>query len=471
MKLISDIQRAHSRRWFLKDCGLGLGAIALTSLEAQENARSGNPNLMAPKQPHFPGKAKNVIFLYMGGAPSHLDLFDHKPELTRFNGTKPPAELLKNYQSAFINPDNNLLGPKFKFRQYGQAGTKMAEILPNIGSIADEIAVVRSMHTEAFNHAPAQILLSTGSQQFGRPSLGSWVTYGLGSETDNLPAFVVMSSGSKGPSGGNANFNSGFLPSVYDGVQFRSVGDPVLYLTNPKGISKRNRKAVIDAITELNHQHFESVGDPEIQTRIAAYEMSVRMQEIAPEVTDISREPDHIRELYGAEPGKRSFANNALLARRLVERDVRFVELFHESWDQHGGLIRGLKKNCKDVDQACAALIKDLKQRGMLEDTLIVFGGEFGRTPMTQGGSDGRDHHPNAFTMWLAGGGIKGGVNYGKTDSFGFNAVEDKVHIHDLNATILHQLGFDHEKLTTRFQGRDFRLTDVHGQVIRPILA
>ncbi len=471
MKLISDLQRAHSRRWFLKDCGLGLGAIALTSLEAQENARSGNPNPMAPKQPHFPGKAKNVIFLYMGGAPSHLDLFDNKPELTRFNGTKPPAELLKNHQSAFINPDNNLLGPKFKFKQYGQAGTEMAEILPNIGSVADEIAVVRSMHTEAFNHAPAQILLSTGSQQFGRPSLGSWVTYGLGCETDNLPAFVVMSSGSKGPSGGNANFNSGFLPSVYDGVQFRSVGDPVLYLSNPKGISKRNRKTVIDAINELNHQHFESVGDPEIQTRIAAYEMSVRMQEIAPEVTDISREPDHIRELYGAEPGKRSFANNALLARRLIERGVRFVELFHESWDQHGGLVRGLKKNCKDIDQACAALIKDLKQRGMLEDTLIVFGGEFGRTPMTQGGSDGRDHHPNAFTMWLAGGGIKGGVNYGKTDNLGFNAVENKVHIHDLNATILHQLGFDHEKLTTRFQGRDFRLTDVHGQVIKPILA
>ena len=471
MKLISDLQRAHSRRWFLKDCGLGLGAIALTSLEAQENARSGNPNPMAPKQPHFPGKAKNVIFLYMGGAPSHLDLFDNKPELTRFNGTKPPAELLKNYQSAFINPDNNLLGPKFKFKQYGQAGTEMAEILPNIGSVADEIAVVRSMHTEAFNHAPAQILLSTGSQQFGRPSLGSWVTYGLGCETDNLPAFVVMSSGSKGPSGGNANFNSGFLPSVYDGVQFRSVGDPVLYLSNPKGISKRNRKTVIDAINELNHQHFESVGDPEIQSRIAAYEMSVRMQEIAPEVTDISREPDHIRELYGAEPGKRSFANNALLARRLIERGVRFVELFHESWDQHGGLVRGLKKNCKDIDQACAALIKDLKQRGMLEDTLIVFGGEFGRTPMTQGGSDGRDHHPNAFTMWLAGGGIKGGVNYGKTDNLGFNAVENKVHIHDLNATILHQLGFDHEKLTTRFQGRDFRLTDVHGQVIKPILA
>ena len=347
----------------------------------------------------------------------------------------------------------------------------MAEILPHLGSVADDIAVIRSMHTEAFNHAPAQILLSTGSQQFGRPSLGSWVTYGLGCDTDNLPAFVVISSGSKGPSGGNANFSSGFLPSVYDGVQFRSVGDPVLYLSNPKGVSKGNRKAVIDAINELNNRHFESVGDPEIQTRIAAYEMSARMQDVAPEVTDISLEPDHIQKLYGAEPGKRSFANNALLARRLVERGVRFVELFHESWDQHGGLVGGLKKNCKDVDQACAALIEDLKQRGMLEDTLIVFGGEFGRTPMTQGGTDGRDHHPNAFTMWLAGGGIKGGVNHGKTDDLGFNAVEDKVHIHDLNATILHQLGFDHEKLTTRFQGRDFRLTDVHGHVIKPILS
>jgi len=462
--LIPDIQRAHSRRWFLKECGLGLGGIALASLEAQ----AANP--MDPKRSHFPGKAKNVIFLYMGGAPSHLDLFDNKPELARLNGSKPPPELLKNYQSAFISPDNNLLGPKFKFKKYGQAGTEMAEILPHIGSVADDISVIRSMHTEAFNHAPAQILLSTGSQQFGRPSLGSWVTYGLGCETENLPAFVVMSSGSKGPSGGAANFNSGFLPSVYDGVQFRSVGDPILYLSNPKGIRKKNRKAVIDAINELNQRHFETVGDPEIQTRIAAYEMSARMQEIAPEVTDISQEPKDIQELYGAEPGKRAFANNALLARRLVERGVRFVELFHESWDQHGDLVGGLKKNCQDVDQACAALIKDLKQRGMLDETLIVFGGEFGRTPMTQGGTDGRDHHPNAFTMWLAGGGIKGGVNHGKTDDLGFNAVEDKVHVHDLNATILHQLGFDHEKLTTRFQGRDFRLTDVHGKIIKAIL-
>ena len=463
--IIPDIQRAHSRRWFMKECGVGLGAIALASLDAKAQ---NNP--LAPQQPHHPPKAKNVIFLFMGGAPSHLDLFDNKPALARLNGTKPPAELLKNYQSAFIQPYNNLLGPKFKFKKYGQAGTEMAEILPHLGSVVDDLAVIRSMHTEAFNHAPAQILLSTGSQQFGRPSLGSWVTYGLGCETDDLPAFVVMSSGSKGPSGGAANFNSGFLPSIHDGVQFRSVGDPVLYLSNPKGVNKSNRTAVIDAINELNHRHFASVGDPEIQTRIAAYEMSGRMQDVAPEVTDIALEPEHIQKEYGAEPGKRSFANNCLLARRLVERGVRFVELFHESWDQHGGLVGGLKKNCKDIDQACAALIKDLKQRGMLEDTLIVFGGEFGRTPMTQGGTDGRDHHPNAFTMWMAGGGIKGGVNHGKTDELGFNAIEDKVHIHDLNATILHQLGFDHTKLTTRFQGRDFRLTDVHGHVVKQIL-
>ena len=407
----------------------------------------------------------------MGGAPSHLDLFDHKPTLARLDGTKPPAELLKNYQSAFITPDNNLLGGKFKFKKYGQAGTELAEILPHIGSIADDISVVRSMHTEAFNHAPAQILMSTGSQQFGRPSFGSWVTYGLGCDTQDLPAFVVMSSGTKGPSGGTANFNSGFLPSVHDGVQFRSIGDPVLYLSNPKGINKGNRRAVIDAINELNHRHFESVGDPEIQTRIASYEMSARMQEVAPEVTDISLEPKHIQEMYGAEPGKRSFANNVLLARRLIEKGVRFVELFHESWDQHGGLTNGLKRNCKDVDQACAALIKDLKQRGMLEDTLVIFGGEFGRTPMVQGGNDGRDHHPNAFTMWFAGGGIKGGVNYGKSDDLGFNAVEDKVHVHDFHATMLHLLGFDHTKLTTRFQGRDFRLTDVHGHIVKDILA
>jgi hypothetical protein len=466
MNVFADLQRAHSRRWFLKDCGLGLGGIALTSLEAR--ARN---HPLAPRSPHHPAKAQRVIFLYMGGAPSHLDLFDYKPELARLNGTRPPVDLLRGYQSAFIQPDNNLLGPKFKFQKFGQAGTELAEILPHTGSVVDDLAVVRSLHTDAFNHAPAQILLSTGSTQFGRPSLGSWVTYGLGCETDNLPAFVVMSSGAKGPSGGNANFSSGFLPSVHDGVTFRSVGDPVLYLSNPEGITKANRTAVIDAINVLNQKHFESVGDPEIQTRIAAYEMSARMQEVAPEVTDLTREPQRILDLYGAQPGQRSFANNTLLARRLIERGVRFVELFHESWDQHGGLVRDLKKNCLDVDRACAALITDLKQRGLLDDTLVVFGGEFGRTPMTQGGNDGRDHHPNAYTMWLAGGGIKGGVNHGKTDDLGFNVVKDPVHIHDLNATILHQLGFDHTRLTTRFQGRDFRLTDVHGKVVRELLA
>ncbi len=471
LSTISNLQRSHSRRWFLKDCGLGLGSIALSSLLAREANAANFTNPLAPKPSPQPAKAKNVIFLFMGGAPSHLDLFDYKPDLARLDGTKPPAELLKNYRAAFINPENSLLGPKFKFKKYGQAGIEMAEILPHIGAQADDIALIRSMHTEAFNHAPAQILLSTGSQQFGRPSLGSWVTYALGSETDNLPSFVVMSSGQKGPSGGSSNWGSGFLPSVYEGVQFRSTGDPVLYLSDPEGVTRNSQRATIDAVNRLNQKRFDSVGDPEIQSRINAFEMAFRMQDVAPEVTDISREPEHIQKLYGATPGKSSFANNCLLARRLVERGVRFVELFHESWDQHGDLVGGLKQNCKDVDQACAALIQDLKQRGLLEDTLIVWGGEFGRTPMVQGGNDGRDHHPNAFSMWLSGGGIKGGTTLGKTDELGFNAVEDKVHIHDLNATLLHLLGLDHTKLTHRSQGRDFRLTDVHGEVVQKILA
>ena len=459
--ILDNLQQSHSRRWFMKDCGIGLGAIAMASLDAQAGV------LQPPQKP----KAKNVIFLFMGGAPSHVDLFDPKPTLNRLDGTKPPAELLEGYQAAFINTDNTLLGSKFNFNKYGQSGLELSETLPHLGKVADKLTVIRSMHTEAFNHAPAQILLSTGAQQFGRPSLGSWVTYGLGSENEDLPSFIVMSSGKKGPSGGSSNFNSGFLPSVHDGVQFRSAGDPVLYLSNPKGIGKDDRKLVIDAIAQLNQKRFESVGDPTIQSRIAAYEMSARMQEVAPEVTDLNQEPEHIRKMYGAEPGKRSFANNALLARRLVERGVRFVELFHESWDQHGNLTEDLKQNCLDVDQACAALITDLEQRGLLDETLIVFGGEFGRTPMVQGGNDGRDHHPNAFTMWLAGGGTKPGVQYGQTDELGFNVVKDGVHVHDLNATILHLLGFDHTKLTYRFQGRDFRLTDVHGHVVEKILS
>ncbi len=470
---LADVQRSFSRRWFLKDCGLGLGSVALASLlgKGTSSAASVFANPHAPRPPHFPAKAKNVIFLFMGGAPSHLDLFDNKPVLREMDGKTPPAELLKGYRSAFIRPENKLLGSKFPFKRYGKCGMEMADILPHIGGCADDISLIRSMYTDAFNHAPAQVLMATGSQQFGRPSLGSWVSYGLGSENDNLPAFVVMSSGLKGPSGGNNNWSAGFLPSVHDGVSFNSIGEPVLYLSNPKGITRAQQRSTIDAVNRLNHRRFEAIGDPEINSRVAAFEMAFRMQDVAPEVTDISLEPQNIREMYGAEPGKRSFANNCLLARRLVERGVRFVELFHESWDQHGNLTNDLKKNCKDVDQACAALIKDLKQRGLLDETLIIWGGEFGRTPMVQGGSDGRDHHPNAFTMWLAGGGTNGGTELGKTDELGFNSVEDKVHVHDLNATILHLLGFDHTQLTYRAQGRDFRLTDVHGNVVKKILA
>lgn len=469
---LADVQRSFSRRWFLKDCGLGLGSVALASLLGNDPASAASviPSPHMAGLPHFPAKAKNVIFLFMGGAPSHLDLFDNKPVLRQLDGTSPPAELLKGYRSAFIRPENKLLGSRFPFKTYGSCGMEMAEILPHIGSCADDITLVRSMYTEAFNHAPAQILMSTGSQQFGRPSLGSWVSYGLGSENKNLPAFVVMSSGLKGPSGGNANWSSGFLPSVHDGVSFNSTGEPVLYLANPKGITRAQQRQTIEAVNFLNHKRFESIGDPEISSRIAAFEMAFRMQDVAPEVTDISLEPESILDMYGAEPGQRSFANNCLLARRLVERGVRFVELFHESWDQHGNLTRDLQKNCKDVDQACAALVSDLKQRGLLHETLVIWGGEFGRTPMVQGGNDGRDHHPNAFTMWMAGGGTKGGITLGTTDDLGFNAQDDKVHIHDLNATILHLLGIDHTRLTYRAQGRDFRLTDVHGNVVHKIL-
>jgi hypothetical protein len=335
----------------------------------------------------------------------------------------------------------------------------------------DDIAIVRSMVTDAFNHAPGQILMNTGSQLFGRPSFGAWATYGLGSESQNLPGFVVFSSGKKGPSGGNSNWGSGFLPTLYEGVQFRTSGEPVLYLTNPRGVDVPLQRESLDTIGQLNRQRLAEVGDPEIATRINAFEMAFRMQASAPELIDISQEPQHVLDMYGCEPGKPSFAKNCLLARRLVERGVRFVQLFHEAWDQHGNLVNDLKQNCKDTDQACAALVKDLKQRGLLDDTLVIWGGEFGRTPMTQGGTDGRDHHPNAFTMWLAGGGIKPGITLGESDEFGFNAVRDKVHVHDLHATLLHLLGFDHTKLTYRFQGRDFRLTDVQGNVVKQLLA
>ena len=458
-----------ARRWFLEQCGVGLGALALGHLCGVKGLASSNP--LAPKQPHFAPKAKNIIYLFMAGAPSHLEMFDYKPQLAKFDGTLPPADLLKGYRSAFINPNSKLLGPKFKFAKYGQSGAELSELLPHLTKVVDDITIVKSMSTDAFNHAPAQILMNTGSQLFGRPSMGSWVTYGLGSESQDLPAFVVTSSGKKGPSGGNSCWGSGFLPTVYQGVQFRGSGDPVLYLSNPPGVNNELQRDSLDAVKKLNQMRLDVTGDPEIATRINSFEMAFRMQSSAPELMDLAKEPKHILEMYGAEPGKASFANNCLMARRLVERGVRYVQLFHEAWDQHGNLVKDIKQNCIDTDQACAALVQDLKQRGLLKDTLVIWGGEFGRTPMVQGGNDGRDHHPNAFTMWMAGGGIKPGITLGESDELGFNVVKDKVHVHDLHATILQLLGFDHKKLTYRFQGRDFRLTDVHGNVVPQLLA
>lgn len=453
-----------ARRWFMKDCGVGLGALALGGL-----AQAADP--LAPKQPHFKAKAKKVIYLFMAGAPSHLEMFDNKPQLAKFDGTLPPADLLKGYRAAFINPNSKLLGPKFKFAKYGQSGAELSELLPHLSKVVDDIAIVKSMSTDAFNHAPGQLLMNTGSMIFGRPSFGAWTTYGLGSEAEDLPAFVVFSTGKKGPSGGNSCWGSGFLPTVHQGVQFRASGDPVLYLSNPEGIDAQLQRESLDSIRRLNQMKLDDVGDPEIATRINSYEMAFKMQTSAPDLMDISKEPKHILDMYGAEPGKPSFANCLLLARRMAERGVRFTQIFHEAWDQHGSLVKDITQNCKDTDQACAALVTDLKQRGMLDDTLVVWGGEFGRTPMTQGGTDGRDHHPNAFTMWMAGGGIKPGLVMGRTDELGFNVVEDKVHVHDLHATLMHLLGFDHTKLTYRSQGRNFRLTDVHGHVVEKMLA
>jgi len=454
-----------ARRWFMEQCGVGMGALALPSL------LSAATDPMAPKQPHHAAKAKNVIYLFMAGGPSHIELFDNKPMLAKFDGTLPPADLLKGYRAAFINPNSKLLGPKFKFSKYGQAGTEVSELLPHTAGIVDDICVVKSMTSDAFNHAPAQLMMNTGSMQFGRPSMGAWSVYGLGNESKDLPAFVVFSSGAKGPSGGSSCWGSGFLPSVYQGVQLRNSGDPVLYLSNPRGVDAETQRESLDAIQAMNRERLQVTGDPEISTRINSFEMAHRMQTSAPELMDLSKESKATLDMYGVEPGKPSFAYNCLLARRLVERGVRFVQLYHEAWDQHGALVSGLKKNCKDTDQAAAALVKDLKQRGLLDDTLVIWGGEFGRTPMVQGGNDGRDHHPNAFTMWLAGGGVKPGMVLGESDELGFNVAKDKVHVHDLHATCLHLLGFDHLKLTYRFQGRDFRLTDVHGNVVQRMLA
>src|SRR6266702_6949763 len=411
----------------------------------------------------------------MAGAPSHLELFDYKPQLAKFDGTLPPPDLLKGYRAAFINPNSKLLGPKFKFAKYGQSGAELSELLPRLAEVVDDIAIVKSMFTDAFNHAPGQVLMQTGSTQFGRPCFGSWVLYGLGSEAKNLPGFVVLNSAG-GLSGGAALYGSGFLPTVYQGVPFRKSGDPVLFLSNPAGVTNKMHRRTLDLIKDLNEQHLGALGDPEIATRINSFEMAYRMQSSAPELMDVSKETLETLKMYGAEPGKPSFALNCLLARRLIERGVRFVQLFHEGWDHHSEVHKGVKEQTEKTDRASAALIQDLKQRGLLEDTLVLWGGEFGRTPMVESNADvgrklGRDHHPQAFTVWLAGGGIKPGITLGETDELGFHVIKDKVHVHDLHATLLHLLGFDHTKLTHRFQGRDFRLTDVEGELVQQLLA
>lgn len=469
---------AQTRRHFFEECGLGLGKIALAGLLSQSMANSrleaAASSSLAALDPPLPARAKRVVFLFMAGAPSQLDLFDYKPKLAELEGKPLPPSVLGDQRYAFIRPDAALMGPRFKFSRHGQSGAELSEMLPHLAEIADDIAVVKSMKTDQFNHAPAQIFMNTGSPLPGRPSMGSWVVYGLGTETEDLPAFVVLSSG-MGSSGGAANWSNGFLPGAYAGVPFRSSGDPILFVSNPRGVDQESQRQSIDLVATLNQRRLREVRDPAIETRIAAYETAFRMQSSAPELVDLAGESPSTIEMYGATPGKPSFAKNCLMARRLLERGVRFANVYHSNWDHHSDVAGGLKTECGVTDQASAALVKDLKARGMLEDTLVVWGGEFGRTPMVESGaalnrSMGRDHHPQAFTMWLAGGGIRSGLTLGSTDEFGFHVVEDPVHVHDLQATILHQLGLDHERLTFTYQGRPFRLTDVHGSVVKKLI-
>lgn len=478
-ELRAEYAKFITRRWFFRQCGVGLGSIALGSLLNSQSAHGATPpaaaNPLAPRQPHFKPKAKRVIYLFMGGAPSHLDLFDYKPTLAKYNGQPVPKEVVMGQKYAFIKPDAALYASEFKFARHGACGAEISEALPHLAEVVDDIAIVKSMTTDAFNHAPGQVLMQTGSTQFGRPCFGSWVLYGLGSEAQNLPGFVVLNSAG-GLSGGAALYGSGFLPTYYQGVNFRKTGDPVLFLSNPAGISSQMQRRTLDLIKDLNQRHLGVVGDPEIATRISSFEMAYRMQSSGPELMDVAKESPETLQMYGVEPGKPSFAMNCLLARRLIERGVRFVQLFHEGWDHHTEVVKGIKEQTGHTDKASAALIKDLKQRGLLEDTIVIWGGEFGRTPMVESNPEvdrklGRDHHPQAFTIWLAGGGIKPGVTLGETDDLGFHVVKDKVHVHDLHATLLHLLGFDHTKLTYRFQGRDFRLTDVEGELVPQLMA
>ena len=461
-----------TRRHFFSECGVGLGKIALASLLTGGAARAQE----RPQQPHFKAKAKAVIHLFMSGAPSHLDLFDYKPKLKELEGKPLPPSVIGTQRFAFIRPDAGVLAPRFKFARHGQTGAELSEMLPHLAKVVDDISIIRSVRTDQFNHAPAQIFFNTGFPQPGRPSLGSWVCYGLGSESKNLPAFVVMSTGS-GISGGAALWSSGFLPTVHTGVRFRNQGDPILNVTSPDGVDARLQKDTFDLIGDLNRKRLEAIGDPEIATRIASYEMAQRLQTSAPELMDLKGESKETMELYGIkDPSKASFARACLVARRMIERGVRFINIFHEGWDAHSDVAGNLRKNCGETDQGSAALVADLKQRGMLDDVLVIWGGEFGRTPMVEtnpalGRSQGRDHHPHAYTMWLAGGGTKAGAQLGVTDELGYSVVEDPVHVHDLQATILHCLGLDHERLTYRYSGRDFRLTDVHGHVVKKLLA
>jgi uncharacterized protein (DUF1501 family) len=461
---------AITRRHFFRNCGIGIGKMALATLLVRRASAGATV-----RAPHFPGRAKRVIHLFMAGAPSHLDLFDYKPALAALEGKPLPPSVIGGQRYAFIRPDANVMGPRFRFARHGQSGAEIAEVLPNLAKVVDDIAIIRSMRTDQFNHAPAQIFLNTGFAQPGRPSLGSWVLYGLGCDTENLPAFIVMSTGS-GISGGSANWSSGFLPTTYSGVRLRNQGDPILNVSNPPGVDEHLQRETLDLIRDLNRQRLDAIGDPEIATRIAQYEMAFRLQTSAPELTDLKQETEETLRLYGADPDKPSFARACLLARRMIERGVRFVSIYHEGWDAHSDLVGNHRTNCAATDRAAAALIIDLKRRGLLDETLVIWGGEFGRTPMVEsnpqlGRSLGRDHHPQAFSMWLAGGGVKPGITYGTTDELGFHVVENPVHVHDLQATILHLLGFDHEKLTYRHAGRDFRLTDVHGSVVRGLLA
>jgi len=483
MNPIQERETLITRRHFFGRAATGIGTTALASLLSPGLFAAAEPAKAQGFRNQFKPKAKRIIYLFQSGGPSQLDLFDYKPALQALNKTELPASIKGNQRLTGMTSGQAsfpIAATKFGFKQYGKAGTWVSDALPHIGSIADDYCLIKTLHTEAINHDPAVTLIQTGSQQPGRPSVGSWLSYGLGSMNRDLPAFVVMIS--KGSAARDAQplytrlWGAGFLPSEFQGVNFRSGGDPVLHLSNPPGINSGVRRQMLDTLSELNQREFDVLGDPEINTRISQYEMAFRMQTSVPELADISSEPENILEMYGPDvkrPG--SFAYNCLMARRLAERDVRFIQLYHRGWDQHGDLPRDMAMQAKDVDQPSAALVRDLKQRGLLDDTIVIWGGEFGRTAYSQGQitdtSYGRDHHGRCFSIWMAGGGIKPGMVHGETDDFSYNIADKPVHIHDMNATLLRQLGIDHERLTFRFQGRDFRLTDVHGELVKEILA